>query len=88
MNPDDKTYTVELSAWEISQLVHCHTRTIKKISNAAGKAVTQERVKLLPSSKEMGLIIDAAQNHQPMKNRANSCTGKVRLREFTPSAKP
>lgn len=63
MNPDDKTYTVELSAWEISQLVHCHTRTIKKISNAAGKAVTQERVKLLPSSKEMGLIIDAAQNH-------------------------
>lgn len=60
MSTDAKTFTVDLSEWEVLELIRAHTRAIKKVTNAAGKAVTNERVNLLPRIRTIDAILDAA----------------------------
>lgn len=60
MSAAAKTFTVELSEWEILELIRAHTRAIKKVRNEAGKAVTNERINLLPRTRTINAILDAA----------------------------
>jgi hypothetical protein len=60
MPEESKTYTVELTAFEIVELIRVHTRAINKVKTATGKAITSEQINIMPRGRIISEILEIA----------------------------